>query len=152
MFYSGGVQIVPKKIVDYSTLRALAYWLMNDEAEGRAGSRFLIHINSFTWEKKYCIKNSISGLILVRNTPNRCSIFWVKWWNEKKPVEPDIIHLWSLRRVNLAPPSTNRRIKTPLNAGNSLLLRYFFLMEGTKWTTFGSPSNVSVAVLRGCKF
>jgi hypothetical protein len=26
-------------------------------------------------------------------------------------------------------------LKTPLNAGNSLLLRYFFLMEGTKWTT-----------------
>ena len=31
-----------------------------------------------------------------------------------------------------------------LNAGNSLLLRYFFLMEGTKWTTFGSPSESTI--------
>lgn len=45
--------------------------------------------------------------------------------------------------VNLAPPSINKRIKTPLNVGNYSLVRYFFLMEGTKWMTFSSPSNVS---------
>ena len=59
LFSFGAVKIVSKKIMDYSTLGALAYWLMNDEAKERAG---LIHTNSFTkiLQKKFHIRANSS--------------------------------------------------------------------------------------------
>jgi hypothetical protein len=49
------VERVSKKIIDYSTLGALAYWLMDDKAKERAG---LIHTDSFTkiLQKKFRIR------------------------------------------------------------------------------------------------
>ena len=45
LFSFKAVKIVSKKIIDYSTLKALAYWPINDKVKERAGP---IHTNSFT--------------------------------------------------------------------------------------------------------
>jgi len=59
LFSFGAVKIVFKKIIDYWTLGALAYWLMNEKAKERAG---LIHTNSFTkiLQKKFHIRATSS--------------------------------------------------------------------------------------------
>ena len=59
LFSFWAVKIVFKKIIDYSTLEALAYWLINDKAKERAG---LIHTNSFTkiLQKKFNIRATFS--------------------------------------------------------------------------------------------
>ena len=55
LFSFGAVKIVFEKIIDYSTLVALAHWLLNDKARARA---LFIQIVL----PKYCRKNFISGL------------------------------------------------------------------------------------------
>jgi hypothetical protein len=58
-FFLFAVERVSKKIIDHSTLGALAYWLMDDKAKERAG---LIHTNSFTkiLQKKFRIRANSS--------------------------------------------------------------------------------------------
>lgn len=89
MFYREGVKIVPKNIVDYLTLGALAYWLMDDG--GRAGSRFLPK-----WKRKFffVLQKEFSIRANFRKKYSKWLLHipmseMVEW---KEPMEPHIIH------------------------------------------------------------